>query len=78
MADRPMGLLGEDKARREEWRAAHTLLSVSVLVPVPENLTDVKPPFAWKTAPSLPSIPAPPNIIQKEDATIWSKYFFAR
>ena len=56
MADGRMGLLGEDKARREEWRAAHPLLSVSVPVPVPENLTRL---LHGTTAPPLPLNPRP-------------------
>ena len=64
MADAPMSLFGEDKARREEWRAAHLLLSASV----PENLTDVKPPFVWENGPSSTLNPCPSQLIHKEDA----------
>ena len=64
-----------DEARREEWSAAHLLLSVSV----PENLTDVKPPFVWENGPSTRPQPRPPDLlIYKEDVAIWSKYFFTR
>ena len=60
MADVPMSSFGEDKARREEWRAAHLLLSVSV----PENLTHVKPPFVWENGPSTLN-PRPPDLFAK-------------
>ena len=76
MTDVPMSSFGEDKAQREEWRAAHLLLSVAVAVLVPENLTRL---LCRKTAPPLPATPAwPSRLIHKEDAATWSKYYFTR
>ena len=62
MADVPVSSLGEDEARREEWRAAHLLLSAPVPAPVPENLTRL---LRGKTAPRLPSTPTPLNLFTK-------------
>jgi hypothetical protein len=95
LADEEMSLFGERKAqrvarreaRREALRATHHLPP-----PVPENPTDIKPPFVWDVDRKQPLFwdpnpqpnHAPPSgeagmqLIRREDAAASSKYVFTR
>ena len=99
LADEQMSLFGERKAqrearqesRRESRREVHHPTH-HLPPPVPENRTDIKPPFVWdvdRKQPlfwdpnpqpnhTLPSGEEAMQLIRKEDAAASSKYIFTR
>jgi len=93
LAAEEMSLFGERKARREaRWDARRETLANYLPPTVPENPTDIKPPFVWDVDRKQPLFwdpnpqpnHAPPSgeagmqLIRKDDATPSSKYIFTR